>query len=248
MLPDNRIRLTPPAIDFTNEVGETGKAHDTFPDAGQARYDHLRSYLMGLLSNQGSFTSPTEFRIGSLWFDLNTGTFKFRNNEGAIIDHAGTSWDSIAKGIGLDTNLTLDDWYTQVKEIISDTPSETSKFNRIPLFTSSEQIDGGKFVYVSGNGTVGVADRDIASKDLTVGVAMATVDSSNEIGVKNSGMMTVRMEQGLSLAANDIVMLSANGLGTNLGSSQKVGIVVDASVYDAAEDNPVATILIMLSY
>lgn len=100
MLPDNRIVLTGPLIDFVNNVGVTGQDHDSYPAADQqARFDTMRSYLIGLLSNQSSYTAPTQFREGTIWFDLNTAVLRIYHNGSwrpladaiALIDQTGTT-------------------------------------------------------------------------------------------------------------------------------------------------------------
>lgn len=69
---DNRIQLTPPVeVDF-DVSGQTGQAHDSYPaPKTQARYDLMRSYLIGLLSNQSCDETqgqPNEMRTGTLWY------------------------------------------------------------------------------------------------------------------------------------------------------------------------------------
>jgi hypothetical protein len=240
-LPDNRIRLSAPLIDFVNDVGETGKSHDSFPDAGQARYDHLRSYLIGLLSNQASYTEPTEFRLGSLWFDINSNSLKIRNNSGAIINYAGTSWDSLADAILLDAGLTLTQWYQQIKVLGSPDTSESFVFNKFPKFTTSEQIDAGKLVRISGNGIISIA----GASDISIGVCSMSVDADNEVVVYNNTQVTMRMVNGLTLSPGDVVWGAASGFGTNVAGIIKVGVVTDASVYDQDEDTPVAKVMLM---
>jgi hypothetical protein len=113
LLPDDRIDLQPPLIDFT-DVGTTGQAHDTFPQPGQARFDWMRSYLIGLLSNQSSFNEPIEFRVGSVWFDLNTRGFQYRTpGISPIFTTEGENWVSLSNGIVLATGLTLQQWFEQ---------------------------------------------------------------------------------------------------------------------------------------
>ena len=56
---DNRLQFPPTLIDFVNVVGETGQAHDNFPEPGQARYDWMRMAIIGLLSLQSSALPPT---------------------------------------------------------------------------------------------------------------------------------------------------------------------------------------------
>jgi len=81
MLPDGRIRFPALAVDFNNDVGLSGSNHDNYPPAGgQARYDHMRMVIIGLLSQQASYDEPTEYRDGTPWFDLNEGILKIRFN------------------------------------------------------------------------------------------------------------------------------------------------------------------------
>lgn len=136
-LPDYRIRFPAPLIDFATEVGLTGQAHDNYPSPGtQARFDHLRLYLIGLLTNQASFTSPSEYSEGTIWFDLNNLSFKaFINN----------SWSGIANGIILDDGertITLADWYKNeatvilkslAPEIVFGGRSTVNNVSRIPI-------------------------------------------------------------------------------------------------------------------
>lgn len=68
---DNRIRYPEPEINFSVDVGLTGQAHDDYPEKGTApRFDWMRLYLIGLLSNQSSELPPCEYRPGTVWFDL----------------------------------------------------------------------------------------------------------------------------------------------------------------------------------
>lgn len=74
---DNRIRFSTSAIDFLNDVGLTQQTHDTYPSPNtQARYDWMRMYLIGLLSNQSSCNQPSQYRPGTMWYQMdcpNTG-------------------------------------------------------------------------------------------------------------------------------------------------------------------------------
>jgi hypothetical protein len=112
--PDQRIRLPGAKIDFSTEVGTTGQDHDTFPAPGQARYDHMRMYLLGLLSNQASYNEPTQYREGSFWFDLNTLTIK---------QHINGAWSSLSEAILLDqdgsTVTSLADWYKSTVDVVN---------------------------------------------------------------------------------------------------------------------------------
>jgi hypothetical protein len=111
--PDQRIQLPAAKIDFSADVGTTGQDHDTFPAPGQARYDHMRMYLLGLLSNQASYSEPTQYREGSFWFDLNTLTFK---------TYVNGSWSSLSETILLDQDgsvvTSLADWYKSTADAV----------------------------------------------------------------------------------------------------------------------------------
>lgn len=113
-LPDNRIRLPSVKIDFDLDVGTTGQDHDTYPaPQAQARFDHMRMYLIGLLSQQSSFSEPTQKRDGTPWFDLNSMSLKIYMNG---------SWESYSEAIALTSDtqpLTLATWYTTVNEALS---------------------------------------------------------------------------------------------------------------------------------
>lgn len=114
-IPDNRIRFPATRIDFENDVGETGQDHDAYPAAGgQARYDWMRMFLQGLLSCQSSTEEPTQFREGTLWFDLGTSVLKIRS---------ANSWKPLADAIELETVdsgvITLATWYTSVQGLLS---------------------------------------------------------------------------------------------------------------------------------
>ena len=90
---DNRIALPPTLIDFAL-VGTTGQEHDDFPaPAQQPRYDWMRLYLIGLLSNQSATERPTQFRTGTIFYNKSTGAFEYND---------GTDWQDIADGIILD--------------------------------------------------------------------------------------------------------------------------------------------------
>lgn len=109
MLPDNRIRLSPTKIDFDNDVGTTGQSHDDYPAPGaQARFDHMRMFLIGLLSNQSSFSAPVEYRDGSLWFDLNDLSIKIR---------AGGAWQPLSNSIKVG-DTTLEEWVAGVNQTV----------------------------------------------------------------------------------------------------------------------------------
>lgn len=129
MLPDNRLRLQAPAIDFTNNVGITGQDHDNYPAPNQqARYDHLRMYLIALLANQSSYSAPTQYREGTLWFNLNTNEL--------LIMHNG-SWTSMLDVIKVG-DITLNQTIAGLK---SDALTNISL--NIPAYSNDTQASAG---------------------------------------------------------------------------------------------------------
>lgn len=158
-LPDNRIRLPAAKIDFANDVGLSGLNHDSYPQpSGQARYDHMRMFLIGLLAQQASFEEPTEFREGSPWFDLNVMALKIR---------LGNSWVSYAEAIPLtepDTDgniVTLAEWYTAVQGVLTGLSPEVvfsgiCNANSVTSITIPESLqsalnsDSRVFLYING--------------------------------------------------------------------------------------------------
>lgn len=113
---DNRIRFSAGPIDFAADVGLTGQDHDTYPAAGQqARYDWMRMVLIGLLSNQSSDSAPTQYRVGSLWFDTSELALKIRQQT-----VSGSVWANIAEVIKLDDDFNLADWYVLANQVLLD--------------------------------------------------------------------------------------------------------------------------------
>lgn len=93
--PDYRIRFSAGSVDFTADVGLTGQDHDDYPAPNtQARYDWMRLVIIGLLSHQASTTEPTQYRMGTVWFDLNENCFK-------VYMGATDGWQPLAKAINI---------------------------------------------------------------------------------------------------------------------------------------------------
>lgn len=156
---DHRIRFDASLIDFANDVGLSGQAHDNYPAPNQqARYDWMRMFLIGLLSCQSSTDPPAQYREGTPWFDLKDETLKIRRNG---------AWVSVAEAIKLaDTDapndpFTLQDWYNEVQSAIRSLRSElffqgtVTSINAtlIPIPTSLQgfiQSNSRPFVYVDG--------------------------------------------------------------------------------------------------
>lgn len=120
--PDYRIRFQAPLIDFDAQVGNEGQDVDGYPTPyGQARYDHMRMVILGLLAQQASSSPPTQFRNGTPWFDLNSETIKIRRKD---------EWVSLSESIRLDETssndspTTLQTWYDSVNGIIRSLQNE----------------------------------------------------------------------------------------------------------------------------
>ena len=112
---DNRIRLDLTPVPFPPAVGapqeQTGCLSDSFPTPNsQARYDQIRSFLLGLLSNQSSPDEPYEKRTGTLWYQRSTTTNanEFINvHRGPESDGTGGTWDSLADHIAITNGDTI---------------------------------------------------------------------------------------------------------------------------------------------
>jgi hypothetical protein len=158
-LPDNRIKFPATKIDFATTVGVSGQDHDSFPAPGQARYDHMRMFLIGLLAQQASLTEPIQYRDGTPWFDLNTFSLKIR---------VGTSWVSYADAIALTEPdddgkvVTLGAWYAAVQATLVNLAPEVvfsgqCNANNVSLVNLPESIQGKLssdsrvFLYVNGS-------------------------------------------------------------------------------------------------
>lgn len=131
-VPDNRLRFPSGRIDFTNDVGIVSQDHDNYPPPqGQARYDHMRMVIIGLLSQQASFDEPTEYRNGTPWFDLNSNILKIRNND---------SWTNYSDIIPLgDAGLTLSEWFDITNAALSSLSQEVV-FNGVSTISGATSI------------------------------------------------------------------------------------------------------------
>jgi len=112
---DNRIRLFPTEVDFDQEVGVTGQAHDGFPAPGQQpRFDWMRSFLIGLLANQSSDAEPFEHRTGTLWFK--------RAGEDAMKVFDGSTWNDLSQHVVLEDvdgrRLSLSEWFDEASPVL----------------------------------------------------------------------------------------------------------------------------------
>jgi len=74
---NNKLQFPTTEIDFVGDVGLTGQDHDNYADPGTLpRYDWMRMVVLGLLANQASGEEPTQYRPGTLHYDLNTFFYK----------------------------------------------------------------------------------------------------------------------------------------------------------------------------
>ena len=157
-IPDNRIRLPSAKIDFATDVGETSQDHDNYPPPqGQARFDHMRMFLIGLLSQQASFDEPTQYRDGTPWFDLNDSTIKIRS---------GSEWKHLSDVISVQqasgaSTLSLTDFVTQVlaaipnitPEVVYSGVTTSDNVTSIPIpesLRSGLGTESRPFVYING--------------------------------------------------------------------------------------------------
>lgn len=252
-LPDNRLNLQGPLIDFLHSVGTTGQAHDNFPQPGPARFDHMRSYLIALLANQASFSEPIEFRAGTLWFDLNDQSYKYRaENPGPIISTEGANFIDLANGIQLETGLSLATWYQEVKAIISGfDPGVSSIFSKLTNATADETMSAGSIVFVSNNRRVKLTDQSDPAESEPVGVTTTSANANEGVVIQHIGLARMRLEPGLTLHAGDKVWMASQGRGSNVepgtGNIRQVGVVFDTSEYVGASSDPTALVLFNLS-
>lgn len=154
-MPDNRIRFPSTKIDFANDVGLASQDHDNYPPPqGQARYDHMRMFLIGLLAQQSSYIEPTEKRDGTPWFDLNTSSLKiWMNGEW----HLYSSVISLTSG---SETVSLQEWFESVYGTLASLAPElffagvcTITTSDIPIPTNLQSkiySDSRAFVYVNG--------------------------------------------------------------------------------------------------
>ena len=119
--PDARMRFPAGLINFTTDVGIASQDHDDYPPPqGQARFDHMRMVVIALLSQQASFSEPTQYRNGTPWFDLTDQTLKIRRS-GEWVNYAET----IPLGDPVDdVHLTLEEWFTSTNVALASLAQE----------------------------------------------------------------------------------------------------------------------------
>ena len=208
-LPDYRIRFPAPLIDFAADVGLTGQAHDNYPAPGtQARYDHLRLYLIGLLNHQASFQSPLEYSEGTIWFDLNSNAFKtYFNNQ----------WKDMANAILLTSEsqtITLADWYANeatiilkslAPEVVFGGRSTISGIYRIPIPSNMYPyifIDSRIFMTV--NSTHNLDPREVSI--ITVGSQKFIDISPNELEANDLFYVSIRRIPNATFSTENVII------------------------------------------
>jgi hypothetical protein len=128
MLPDSRLRFPAPLLDFSTEVGLSGQDNERFPAADvQPRWDWLLIWFISLLSNQASYEEPTQYRDGTIWFDMNSLTFKVWRSS---LENISGSWMKLSSSIEMETvsgvPLTLSTWYTSTNSKLSGAAPQTT--------------------------------------------------------------------------------------------------------------------------
>jgi hypothetical protein len=118
--PDYRIKFPAPTIDFTDDVGTTGQDHDNYPSPGtQARYDWMRLMLIGLLTHQASYEEPTQYRDGTVWYDLETLELKiWQSGDGGSSGAWTKLSDVIMVGLAGTTPVSLTNFYEQFQVLV----------------------------------------------------------------------------------------------------------------------------------
>lgn len=204
MTGDNRIRLDETPVDF-DRTDDTGQNHDTYPASGElTRYDQMRSYLIGLLSNQSSEDEPLEKREGSLWFDKGDNELKIYN---------GSDWDNLSKYIKINEsgdNYTIQNTIDSIMatlayvgpRIVWSGFFSSDEINRIPIpedYQGYAMIEGMQaFVYVDG---LLLDPRKCIIRDDNP----TYIDIVGGIDVKPQQTYTVKMEKVTDLRQNSVV-------------------------------------------
>ncbi len=180
--PDHRIQFPGPKIDFENDVGLTGQDHDNYPEPGVARYDYLRLYLIGLLSNQSGTTEPSQYREGTLWFDKNTDIMKLYNNG---------AFDTIAKAISLADSVTLQSWYNQLSSYLETFGPEVTFSGAATATANSITIPESLRQYVGDNTRCYLYINGLLQDPRKVQIQNATVVNFSDFSLTNGDEFTV---------------------------------------------------------
>lgn len=206
-LPDNRIRLPSVKIDFVNDVGIASQDHDDYPPPqGQARFDHMRMFLIGLLSQQSSLDEPSEKRDGTPWFDLNTATLKVWYNG---------EWRQYSEIIPITTDdglTTLQSWHDSVSGALASLAPElffagactANGISDISIPTDLQSqiyTDSRAFVYVNGQLIDPRETQFIGTPNPTI-IRLTTV----ELETDDTFMVTIRRIPSGSFTNSNVVI------------------------------------------
>lgn len=208
-LPDYRIRFPAPLIDFAADVGLTGQAHDEYPAPGtQARFDHLRLYLIGLLTNQASFQSPLEYSEGTIWFDLSATALKI---------YFDNQWQDLASTIMLTSegqDITLADWYTNqatiilkslAPEVVFGGRSTISGIFRIPIPSRVyPYLYPDSRIFMTVNTTHNLDPREVSI--VTVGSQRFIDISPNELDANDSFFISIRRIPNATFSTENVII------------------------------------------
>jgi len=132
-LPDYRIRFPSTKIDFDEDVhggSVDGQDINDFPAPGQARYDWMRMVVIGLLANQSSTEEPLNYKIGTIWHNLNDLFYKYFDGEDFV---------ELANGIRIG-ETTLESWSQIVDETVGKV-TEASSFSGVAEANNITEID-----------------------------------------------------------------------------------------------------------
>ena len=150
---DFRIDLSAPLVTFPPSAVR-------YPTAGgQARFDHMSSFLNGLLASQAAPLPPTIYNEGTLWFDTSTSVIRVYTNGGWV---SLASLISVQEPTAEDANaplITLQSWFSSISSYLSTfsppitfTGQATVVTNTINIPQSIAPISGSYrvFLYING--------------------------------------------------------------------------------------------------
>jgi len=132
-IPDYRIRFPSSKIDFDEDVhggSPDGQDINDYPSIGQARYDYMRMVVIGLLANQSSYEEPFNYKIGTIWHNLNDEFLKYFDGE---------EFDDIASAIKIG-EYDLKEWSEIVQNTVGKV-SETGSFSGVSNNSGVTEID-----------------------------------------------------------------------------------------------------------
>jgi len=132
-MPDYRIRFPSAKIDFDDDVyagSPDGQDVNNYPVPGQARYDWMRMVIIGLLANQSSIEEPLNYKMGTMWYNLNDLFFKYFD---------GTEFSDIANAIKVG-NMNLTNWSELVEDTVGKV-TEAASFSGVAIANNITELD-----------------------------------------------------------------------------------------------------------